>query len=62
MQSSQFSTKNTSKLTNKKGLNRFRWDLRHQGISGKDNRKNIKGPLIKPGNYQLQLSLDNEVF
>ena len=32
------------------------------GISGKDKKKNIKGPLIKPGNYQIQLSLDNEVF
>ena len=62
MQSSQFSTKNTSKLTNKKGLNRFRWDLRHQGILEKNKKKNIKGPLIKPGNYQIQLSLDNEVF
>ena len=62
MQSSQFSTINSSKLTIKKGLNRFRWDLRHHGISGKDKKKNIKGPLIKPGNYQIQLSLDNEVF
>ena len=49
-------------MTIKKGLNRFRWDLRHHGISGKDKKKNIKGPLIKPGNYQIQLSLDNEVF
>ena len=62
MQSSQFSTKNISKLTNKKGLNRFRWDLRHQGISRKDKKENIKGPLVKPGNYQLHLSLDNKVF
>ena len=36
--------------------------MRHQGISRKDKKKNIKGPLIKPGKYQIKLSLDKEVF
>ncbi len=62
MQLSQFSTNNLSKLTTKKGLNRFRWDLRHEGISRKDKNENIKGPLIKPGKYQIKLSLDKQVF
>lgn len=58
MQLNKFFTTKTSKVTIKKGYNRFRWNLRHQGIKNGD--KNINGPYIKPGNYKVQVSVDNQ--
>tara|TARA_B110000003_G_scaffold74195_1_gene75747 strand:- start:8644 stop:11628 length:2985 start_codon:yes stop_codon:yes gene_type:complete len=58
MQLNKFYTNKTSKVTIKKGYNRFRWNLRHQGIKNGD--KTINGPYIKPGNYKVQVSIDSQ--
>ena len=58
MQLNKFFTTKTSKVTIKKGYNRFRWNLRHQGIKNGD--KNINGPYVKPGNYKVQVSVDSQ--
>ena len=58
----EFVSNKTSKVTTKKGFNRFRWDLRHQGVLDKDKEKNIRGPLVKPGKYKVQVSVDKNHF
>lgn len=56
MQLNKFISIKTPKVTNKKGYNRFRWNLRHQGIKNGD--ETIKGPHIKPGKYKVEISVD----
>jgi hypothetical protein len=58
MQLSKFTVIKTSNVTRNKGYNRFRWDLRHQGIVGSEKGKNLRGPLVKPGKYKVQLAVD----
>ena len=58
MQLNKFISIKTPKVTNKKGYNRFRWNLRHQGIENGD--KKINGPLVKPGKYKVQVSVDEQ--
>ena len=54
----EFTSNQTSKVTSKKGYNRFRWDLRHEGILDQDEGKNIRGPLVSPGKYNVQVLVD----
>ena len=56
MQLNKFISIKTPKVTTKKGYNRFRWNLRHQGVKNGD--KNINGPHVKPGRYKVQVSVD----
>ena len=60
MELSEFKSNNAAKVTSKKGYNRFRWNLRHEGIKEKDKEKNINGPLVKPGKYKVQILVDNK--
>ena len=60
MQLSQFTTIKTYPVTNIKGYNRFRWDLRHMGIDNEDDDKNVKGPYVKPGLYEVRISIDKQ--
>jgi len=49
-----------TKLENKKGLNRFAWDLRQKGPWDKDLKKRFKnGAMVLPGNYQARLIVGN---
>ena len=51
------------KLENKKGLNRFAWDLRQKGAWDKDVKKRYKnGPIVSPGNYTAKLSIGERTF
>ena len=54
----EFTSNQTSKVTSKKGYNRFRWNLRHEGILDQDEGKNIRGPLVRPGKYKVQVLVD----
>jgi hypothetical protein len=56
----EFTSNNITKVTSKRGYNRFRWDLRHKGIIENDNKKNLLGPLVKPGKYKVQILVDNK--
>ena len=56
----EFTANNTTKVTNMRGYNRFRWNLRHKGITENDNEKNLLGPLVKPGIYKVQILVDNK--
>ena len=60
MQLSRFTVIKTSNVTLNKGFNRFRWNLKHQGIVGKEKGKNLTGPLVKPGTYKVQITLDGQ--
>ena len=60
MELSEFTSNYAAKVTSKKGYNRFRWNLRHKGIKGKDKEENINGPLVKPGKYKVQSLVDNK--
>ncbi|MDA8644062.1 hypothetical protein N9L50_02070 [Flavobacteriaceae bacterium] len=60
MQLSRFTVIKTSNVTLNKGFNRFRWNLKHQGIVGKKKGKNLTGPLVKPGTYKVQITLDGQ--
>ena len=60
MELSEFKSNNAAKVTSKKGYNRFRWNLRHEGIKEKDKEKNINGHLVKPGKYKVQILVDNK--
>ncbi|MDT0621542.1 VPS10 domain-containing protein [Croceitalea vernalis] len=49
-----------TKLENKKGLNRFAWDLRQKGSWDKDVKKRFKnGAMVLPGNYKARLIVDD---
>lgn len=51
------------KLDNKKGLNRFAWDLRQKGAWDKDVKKRYKnGPMVSPGKYTIKLKLGVKTF
>ncbi|MBW1297387.1 WD40/YVTN/BNR-like repeat-containing protein [Aquimarina litoralis] len=51
------------KLTSKKGLNRFGWDLRKKGPWHKEIRKRYKnGPMVPPGKYIAKLTVDNKTM
>ena len=51
----------TKKLENKKGLNRFAWDLRQKGAWHKEGEKRYKnGPMVPPGKYTVTLSVDGQ--
>lgn len=50
-------------LTANPGMNRFRWDMRHQGAWHKDEDRRYKnGPLAGPGRYSARLTLADEAL
>ncbi len=55
------------KVTAKAGLNRFVWDMRYpdaQKITSGEGEKNVplNGPVILPGEYQVQLQVGEQTF
>jgi hypothetical protein len=53
----------SEKLENKKGLNRFAWDLKQKGIWHKDPKRSYRnGPMVPPGTYTAKLTAGNHVM
>jgi hypothetical protein len=50
-------------LTNKKGFNRFTWDMTHMGPWHKSDKRRYKsGPIVKPGTYTAKLYVGEDVI
>jgi photosystem II stability/assembly factor-like uncharacterized protein len=50
-------------LPAEKGLNRFNWDLRHEslpGVKGQFLNADYRGASVPPGDYQVQLKVNND--
>jgi photosystem II stability/assembly factor-like uncharacterized protein len=63
MNLSQLVTIVDTKLSQKPGLNRFHWDLKHKGPWHKDKKKRYKnGPMVAPGIYSVQLTVGSQTF
>ncbi len=62
------STNNTEYLISKslslkKGLNRFDWDMTMTGAWHKEENRRFKnGPMVKPGIYTIELTIDDNVL
>ena len=62
MSTEEFTYSINTKLKNKKGLHRFRWDLRHTGAWDKSKtRKYRNGPFAAPGKYIVKLMIGKEI-
>lgn len=49
-------------LSNKPGMNRFRWNMTHLGAWHEEDDKRFKdGPLAKPGSYAARLTVGDDV-
>lgn len=49
-------------LSNKPGMNRFRWNMKHLGAWHEEDDKRFKaGPLAKPGSYAARLTAGDDV-
>lgn len=63
MQTEEFTYSINSQLKNKKGMHRFRWDMRHAGAWDKDkNRAYRRGPRVAPGQYTIVLKVGKESY
>ncbi len=50
-------------LTSNPGINRFRWDLCHQGAWNANPSRSLRGgPTAAPGEYKVRLSIHDQVF
>jgi photosystem II stability/assembly factor-like uncharacterized protein len=52
-------------LPSKKGLNRFAWDMRREGIEGVNKvfvNGDSKGSLVAPNTYKVQMNIEKEVL
>lgn len=51
------------RLSAKKGLNRFGWDLRSKGPWSKNKRRSYRGgPVVPPGKYSAKLTIGGQVM
>lgn len=59
-----FVARNTrADLTKNAGVNRFRWDMAHEGPWDADaNRNKRGGHRVSPGEYQVRLTVNNQSF
>ena len=63
MSTNEFTYISNSNISNKKGVNRFKWDMRHRGSWNKNSRFSYRnGPLVKPGIYKVILTIDGKSF
>ena len=63
MSINEFTYISNSNISNKKGVNRFKWDMRHMGSWNKNSRFSYRnGPLVKPGIYKVVLTIDGKSF
>ncbi|MET2984776.1 hypothetical protein [Aureibaculum conchae] len=52
-----------TKLEDKEGLNRFRWNLRQKGAwSANENRSYKNGPMVAPGTYTAKLTVNGKTY
>lgn len=53
----------TPELSTQAGLNRFHWDMRHQGAWHEDEKRRFRGgPLARPGQYTVRLHAGEQVL
>jgi hypothetical protein len=53
----------TPELGTQAGLNRFHWDMRHQGAWHEDEKRRFRGgPLARPGQYTVRLHAGEQVL
>jgi hypothetical protein len=63
MDLSQLVTIVDTKLSQKPGLNRFHWDLKHKGPWHNDKKKRYKnGPMVAPGIYTVVLTVGAQTY
>ena len=63
MDLSQLITLVDTKLSQKSGLNRFHWNLKHKGPWNKDKKKRYKnGPMVAPGMYTALLTVGTQIY
>lgn len=52
-----------SRLSDKPGIHRFEWDMRHSGAwDASAYRRYDRGPMVSPGRYTVRLTVDGEVM
>ncbi len=63
MSSNEFTFISSSNISKNKGVNRFRWDMRHAGSWSSNERFSYRnGPLVRPGEYRVVVSIDGVSF
>jgi len=61
MSTEEFTYSINTKLKNKKGTHRFRWDMRHAGTWDKNKKRAYQyGPLVAPEKYTVVLQMGKE--
>ena len=63
MSTNEFTFISNSNISKSDGVNRFKWDMRHRGSWNKNIRFSYRnGPLAKPGQYKVILTIDGTSF
>ncbi len=63
MSTNEFTFISNSNISKKIGINRFKWDMRHRGSWNKNSRYSYRnGPMVKPGQYKVILTVDGISF
>ena len=61
MSTNEFTFISSNNIPKEKGVNRFSWDMRHRGSWSKNpNFSYRNGPLVKPGVYNVTLTIDGK--
>ena len=63
MFTNEFISIKSNNISIEKGLNRFSWDMRHRGSWNNNEKLSFRnGPLVIPGNYRVEIKIDNFNF
>ena len=63
MATSRTTVQQGQQLPANKGLQRFRWDMRHAGTWDKDVKKRFRGgPMVCPGTYTVRLTIQGNSY
>ena len=61
MSTNEFTFISSNNIPKEKGVNRFSWDMRHRGSWSKNSNFSFRnGPLVKPGVYNVTLTIDGK--
>ncbi len=61
MSTNEFTFISSNNIPKEKGINRFSWDMRHRGSWSKNSNFSFRnGPLVKPGVYNVTLTIDGK--
>lgn len=61
MSTNEFTFISSNNIPKEKGINRFSWDMRHRGSWSKNPNFSFRnGPLVKPGVYNVTLTIDGK--